>query len=249
MDVPPWLPPRAARHIEQAVTALASALGPDLEAAALVGAAMNPARADRGQAPEVLAITTDGALRDLAPLARALHDPMKAGVRVRVLTRRELQRSCDVFALEIAEWKARHALLHGVEPFAGCESSRADLRRAIETELRGLSRRIRNRVLTALATDATRDDPRAALLAGVDRLVVSAWHALRLAGEAPPAEEPAILRALAARVDAAAAADALVPHLDALRRGAKVDTLAALYALLALVDRAIDHVDSLAVEG
>jgi hypothetical protein len=242
-QVPPWLPPRAARLIAQTVVALAEALGPRLEAAILVGAAMNPARQDRARAPEILAIAAPEALEDLTLLSLRLREFMLQGVRVRALTHDELAGSCDVFALEVADWKDRHRLLHGRDPLPALSVSPAHLRHALETELRGLSRRIRNRVLAGLATDQRRDDPALALGDGVDRLTVVAHHALLLAGEAPPREEAALLSRLAAC--AGADAGPLLEHLARLRSGDHLEPAAALHALLQVVQPATAYIDRL----
>ena len=232
--------------MERTVASLQSVFGAKLEGALLVGAAMSPAHQHRGRAPEIVAVVTDGG-QDLGAVARGLHGPMSEGARLRLLTRRELERSCDVFALEIAEWKARHHLLHGEDVLAGLTVHRADLRRGLETELRGLGRRIKNRVLTGLATDGKRDDPHQAIVDGIDRLVVAAHHSLVLLGASPPPEEPATLRALAAK--AGADAEPLLGHLARLRGGeTRFDALEVLVALLALVEPAIELVDGLAVE-
>jgi hypothetical protein len=243
MTLPSWLPSTTRRLIERTVAALKTTLGADLEAAALVGAAMNPARADRGRAPEIIALAAAPRLVDLGSIARGLHDVMRAGARVRLLSRRELARSCNVFTLEIAEWKARHHPLYGEDVFGTLTWSPADMRRSLETELRGLSRRARNRVLAGVATDGERDDPRRAVADGIDRLLIAAHHALELFGEGPPPEEPALLWALAAR--AGADVEPLQKHLSILRAGnERLDPIPALGALLAVIEPAIAMIDA-----
>jgi hypothetical protein len=239
-----WLPAKTNELLDAAVAGLTRGLGERLGCAALVGNAMNPARQDRARAPEVIAITEgDGAL-DLPALAGELRKPMTRGVRVRLLTMRELDRSRDVFTLELAEWKARHQVLAGREVLADLVLAPADLRRGIEVELRGLSRRIKNRVLTGIATD--RDDPKDAVLAGFDRLLVASFHALALCGAEPPREEAAILTAIGDR--AKAEASRVLPHLAVLRKGeGKLDALAALADLLAFADRVTELVDGMSV--
>lgn len=244
--MPAWLPQRTLRLIDRTVQILVASLKQDLAAAILVGAAMNPARHDRARAPEIVAFTSDTVLEDLAALARPLSEVMSAGVRVRLLTRGELRGSCDVFALEIAEWQARHQRLHGEDLLAGLVVTPRHLRHALETELRGLSRRIRNRVLAGLATE-TRDDPRQAVLDGIDCLVVASHHGLSLLGQAPPAEEAELLRAFAAR--AGADAEPLLRHLAAVRQGATSFAPAAvLAALLQVVHPATELIDKLELE-
>jgi hypothetical protein len=238
-----WLPAATRKLIDQTVAALSGALGEDLEAAALIGNAMNPARGDRARNPEIIALAPAPRLADLAPIARALHDVMVAGARVRLLSRLELHRSCDVFTLEIAEWRARHHLLHGADIFENLTWTPAEMRHSLETELRGISRRIRNRVLAGVATDGARDDPQQAVRDGIDRLLVAAYHALGLLGEEQPAEESAVLRAFAARVGGDA--EPLQRHLTAARTGhALSNPIVALGELLAIVEPAIVMIDA-----
>jgi hypothetical protein len=247
MEAIEWLPSRTNQLIEQAVRSLQQALGDGLDAALLVGTAMNPSRADRARAPEVLAMIGSGVQLDVHALARALHGPMTAGARVRIVTRRELERSCDVFALEIADWKARHRVLLGEDPLSELAVKPAHLRHALETELRGLSRRIRNRLLTGLATDAQRDDPKNAVIAGFDGFVVAAYHALALLGEEPPSDEPAIVRAFVKHLGLGATR--FLGHLEILRKGEqKLDLVEAFGALSELIEPAIELVDAHEVE-
>lgn len=243
---PGWLPPATARLIEDTTQALAGAFGEGLQAAILVGAAMNPARGDRARAPEVLAIVEEAAVAELGPTCQALRRVMSAGARVRLLTQRELERSLDVFALEIAEWKARHRLLRGRDPLPALQVEPAHLRHAIETELRGLGRRIRNRVLSGVAAGPGRDDPRQAVLDGVDRLLVVCYHGLALLGEEPPVEEAPLLRRFAERAGADAAP--LLAELGTLRRApGQSEPLKVLRALQALLGPVTDFVDTLQV--
>ncbi len=242
MESVPWLDAKTNALLGRAVDVLEKTFAKGLESVLLIGTAMNPTRGDRARAPELLVVASQAAVEDLAGLSSALGPIMRDGVRLRVLTPRDLARSRDVFALEITEWKARHRVLAGSDPFEQVKLAPQDLRFGIEMELRGLTRRIRNRVLTGLATK--RDDPREALLAGYDRLLIASFHLLELAGRERPKDEPEILRA----VGELAKADVkpLLGHLTALRSGAgKVDFLAAAAALLAFGEALTEHVDAM----
>lgn len=241
MEDIPWLPKPTNELIARTVSALEAALGSNLCSAVLVGNAMNPARADRARGPEILAIVVPPLA--LTKLAERLHDPMTEGARVRVLTEDELVRSADVFALELAEWKARHRLLAGRDVLKDLTPTRAHLRHGIETELRGLTRRMRNRVLTGLATDSRRDDPFDGVVAGYDRLLVSAYHTLALLGDEPPQNEHGIVRAIATETGAEAAP--FLEKLDALRHGGRFQPVAALEVLLTFAEPLIELVDSM----
>jgi len=238
------LPAASNTLVADAVRALEGALGMELVTAALVGAAMNPSRADRARAPEILAVVSHGDRIHLVELARALTPVMQRGARIRVVTKREIERSLDVFALEIADWKARHRVLSGADMLGELVVAPKDLRHAIEMELRGVVRRLRNRLLAGLATH--RDDPTEAILAGYDRVIVSAFHALTLAGEEAPAGEPAVLERIGAIVKADVAD--FTATLAAIRRAeTRVDPIKAFEALLGFTEKLVEWVDQIEV--
>jgi hypothetical protein len=238
-----WLPAKALSSIDAARAALERCLGDTLESVFIVGAALNPARGDRGQAPELIAIVRADYLSKMATLAEALSGPMKSGVRVRLVTSEELERAADVFALEMAEWKARHRLLHGSDVLAKVTVNPEHLRHSLELELRGLSRRIRNRVLAGIAAGPTRDDPARAVRDGVDRLLVAAHHLLVLADGSAPAEEPALVAALASKlaVDGERFAAVRAAVREGKRPPAPLDALAAVMELSDAASRWIDR--------
>jgi hypothetical protein len=244
VDPAQWLPAKTLAAIEGAKGAIERVLAGQLTALSIVGAALNPARGDRAQAPELLAVVRGDYLGKMGALSEALAPSMRAGVRVRLLTTEEVERAADVFALEFSEWKARHRMLVGADPFAGVTVKRAHLRHAIELEARGLSRRIRNRVLAGLAAGPTRDDPSQAIRDGVDRFLVIAHHALALVGEPLVAEEQAMLDA----VGRCSGADvrALGALLGAVRSGRAIaEPIAALGALITASDGVARWVDGL----
>lgn len=200
--VAPWLPSVTLALVDAGVAGLEATFAERLAAAALVGAAASPVRHDRARAPEILAVVRAVEVEDLSALAARVGKAMRRGLRIRVLTEEELRTSCDVFALEAAEWRDRHVLLAGDDPFTALAIRDADLRRALEQAVRGLGRQLRNRILSAEATDGRRGDVQLALSIALERLVEIAHHALRLAGEDVPAEEDALLEAFARWIDA-----------------------------------------------
>ncbi|MBL8681505.1 MAG: hypothetical protein JNK05_20230 [Myxococcales bacterium] len=238
-----WLPGKTLAAIEKAKSALERVLGDELESAFVVGSALNPARGDRASAPEIIAIVAPGFLRKMRALAEALSEPMRSGVRVRIVTHDELARSADVFALEIAEWKARHRVISGRDVLAKIDVQPAHLRHALELELRGLSRRIRNRVLAGVAAGPTRDDPARAVRDGLDRLLVAAHHVLVLAKKQAPSDEALLVDALGALVGVDAAP--LRAMTKAIREAKQPPApLDALETLSAAVDKAAAWVDA-----
>ena len=81
------------------------------------------------------------ALRALSPAflewrARTPEPPL-------LVSREEWARATDVFPIEITDMQSAHRLLRGADPLAGLSVSRADLRRALESELRGKLLRLR----------------------------------------------------------------------------------------------------------
>ena len=60
-----------------------------------------------------------------------------------VISRAEWARATDVFPLEITDMQSAYRLLRGNDPLAGVQVSRGDLRRALESELRGKLLRLR----------------------------------------------------------------------------------------------------------
>ena len=217
MDPLSWLPQQTISRINAAVNALKDTLGKRARAIVLTGAALNPARHDRGQAPELLVITKGIDLDELRAIAKGLGDAMNSGVRVKILTQDELKNSADVFALEVADYRDRHVLLHGKDPFGEVVVEDADLRRSIEQSIRGLSRRMRNRVLAGVATRGKRGDAQLAVAQGIDRLVVLAHHAIQLSGEDPPRKENKLLAKLCELADVSP--EAILSRLEQLRTG------------------------------
>jgi hypothetical protein len=240
----PWLSRRARRALNDAQRFLERRFGESLRSLVLVGRAAHPTREDHASGPELLAVLDPRAIDDVAALADALRGPIHAGTRVHLSTIDELERSADVCTLELAEWKSRHVLLSGVDPFANVTWRQDDLRRDLERELRSLARELRDRVLAAIASRADRSQADAAVAEGVDRLVIVAHHALCLVDGRAPVDEPAALVALAAKCDADPTP--IVAALASLRAGGAVDDpVATLRALLAVIRPATSFIDRL----
>lgn len=60
-----------------------------------------------------------------------------------LVSREEWARATDVFPIEITDMQSAHRVLRGADPLADLSVSRADLRRALESELRGKLLRLR----------------------------------------------------------------------------------------------------------
>lgn len=60
-----------------------------------------------------------------------------------LVSRTEWERATDVFPIEITDMQAAHRVLRGADPLSGLTVAPADLRRALESELRGKLLRLR----------------------------------------------------------------------------------------------------------
>jgi hypothetical protein len=192
-----WLPDRTRISIEVAVPATVEALAHKLVAVCLIGSAAKPDRSAR-PAPanaELLIVAEDLGPVTLHELAAGLAEPLRAGLQIRTLTRVELAGSVDVQALELAQWRDRHLLLAGSDPFAALHIAPTDLRHEIERALRTLSQRLRNRMLWCIATDQRHLD--SVLREGIELLSMLAHHTLALIGEQPPPDDAGLLERFA----------------------------------------------------
>ncbi|MFO7563328.1 MAG: hypothetical protein R6X02_11855 [Enhygromyxa sp.] len=178
------LPEGSRALIEAAVAAVERALGDQLIAACLIGAAARP---------ELLIVARELSPEALRVLAQALAEPLQAGLQIRTVTDPELRGSVDVHALELAQWRDSNRLLAGRDPFAELEIAAVDLRHEIERALRTLGHRLRNRLLWCLATEQRRLD--ALLRESLERLIGLARQSLRLLGEPTPEDDGAALEA------------------------------------------------------
>ena len=196
-----WLPEATATELKRCAETTRAILGDALRGVVLVGAALHPERPGRARRPELLAVVDYIDAVALRRLAEGIGRWLKKGIRVRTVTVTEIEDGADVYALELAEWKARHLLIEGEEPFADVEPDPAHLRAALEFALRGLARRVRNRVLAGLGTHGKADDPGRAVIDALDRFAVVAHHALELLGHEPPARDAEVIEAFARAID------------------------------------------------
>lgn len=113
-----------------------------------------------------------------------------------VLSRAEWGAATDVFPLEITDMREAYRVLRGPDPLEGVVVARADLRRALERELRGKLLRLRQGYV-ALADDPER---LGAMLSGsLSTMLVLFRGLLALVGRAAP-RDPLELTVAAAQV-------------------------------------------------
>src|SRR5690606_26157028 len=140
----PWVSDSTVERIEAVVQAIERGVGEKLDSVLLVGPLCQPVRRDSAD-PELLVIVSELPVALLGNLGAQLVGAPR--LPLRVLTRRELLRASDVFALELAEYRARHHLLVGSPPFGDLHFTAHELRLAIERALRELSRSLREQAL------------------------------------------------------------------------------------------------------
>ena len=136
------------------------------------------------------------ALRQLSPLARRW---AQAGNSVPlVMAWNEWRRAADAFAIEMADMRDVHEVLHGSDPLAGLEVDRTALRLQAERELRGKLLQLREGMLLAA------DEPEQVgqlLLAALPSFTTYLRAALRLAGRDVPRATEAVIEEGARLVD------------------------------------------------
>ena len=243
-----FLPANDASALAEVLAALQRGLGEKLRSVLLVGAAVPPARhAGRCQL-ELLVVVSDLHVAALSNLARELRGGPRFAVRLQVLTERELLRAADVFTLELADYRARHVLLHGQDPFGTLHYTGAELRGSIEHALRALARRMREGVLSGAIADApAAGDAFALVHGGIELLGQVAPYALGLLGELAPSDENALLTALARR--AQVDASCLLGAVRLIREGNGLVGLGTLADVLEVVEATIALVDTVGADS
>ncbi len=161
------------------------------------------------------------------------------------LTRRQVEKSLDVFPIEWIEIQERHLLLEGEDLVAGLEVPRTNFRLQLEHELRGKHIQLRQRLLAAARHPGTLERT---LRDSASSFATLFRSLLRLRGEEPPVETARVFERVADlfRLDAAGL---LVPHL--LRQSGRAPRRAEIprsyRKFLVEVDRLINAIDELRV--
>jgi hypothetical protein len=109
-----------------------------------------------------------------------------------LIERSEWERADDVFPIEITDMQVAHTLLRGVDPLAGQRVDPADLRRALESELRAKLLRLRQ----TYAAGSADSELLAQVAAGSVSSIATLFRvSLVLAGQPVPESTPACLGA------------------------------------------------------
>lgn len=220
-------------------------LGSEFLAAYLTGSVLTSAFDPRRSRINILLVARaldtgmlDALARAIPATRRAPHfDPL-------FLTRRQIEKSLDVFPIEWIEIQERNLLLEGEDVIAALAVPRTNFRLQLEHELRSKQIQLRQTFLAAAGKPAALER---ALGGSASSFATLFRSLLRLRGEEPPAEAARVYERVADlfRLDAAGL---LVPHMIRSGRVTKRTETAARYRMfLAEIDRLIIAIDELRV--
>jgi hypothetical protein len=222
-----------------------AALGSDFLAAYLTGSVLSAAFDPRRSRVNLLVVarTLDTGMLDrvasaLPATRRAPHfEPL-------FLSRRQMEKSLDVFPIEWIEIQERHLLLEGEDVVATLDVPRTNFRLQLEHELRSKQIQLRQTLLAWPKKHAALEH---ALRASASSFATLFRSLLRLRGEEPPAEAGRVYERTAElfQLDAAAL---LAPHRVRHSGSAKRAEIPARYrSFLTELDRLINAIDELRV--
>ena len=106
----------------------------------------------------------------------------------------ELRSSADVFPIEIEDMREAHILVRGEDPLADVTTTRADLRRELEREIRGKLLQLRTEFAAAAPDGKALGN---LLLESARTFFVLFRATLRLAGKEPPQDTSGLVAAVA----------------------------------------------------
>lgn len=192
------MPKDAKQRVEQFGGAIEAGGGENLVAFCLYGPAV---RRDLPEAERDL--TTLIILRDVSPAAlRPIERPVNEWTRAGnppplIFSDAGWRSATDVFPIEIEDMREAHLLVKGAPPFEGLRTTKDDLRRQLEREVRGKLMRLRSEFVAA----ATDGKALGELLAdSVGTFFVLFRAVLRLVGRTPPQDRVELVQQTAEAV-------------------------------------------------
>jgi hypothetical protein len=186
------------KQIEEFVGRIRKAAGENLQSVILFGSAASGEFHAEFSNVNLLCIVREASYATLTAVAPAVawwtrqkhHVPL-------VLTGEELERSADVFSIELLDMQQRHRVLFGTDVLAGLTVPMHFHRAQLEYELREKTILLRERLLLA-GTDKTRLWE--LLLASLSTFSTLFRHSLIALGEKPPDSKRETIRTLAQRI-------------------------------------------------
>lgn len=194
----------AEKRVEEFAGQLETALGNNLASILLFGSAARGQYRKGKSDINLLILLRDAGSGTIGRAGEAIARWVKSGERAPLLfSEAEWKASADVFPLEIEDMREAHKLIRGTDPLGGVVTTREDVRRQLEREVRGKLLQLR----TEYAAVATNGKALGALLENsLGTFLVLFRATLRLARDAAPPEPEAVVRAaaVAAGLDATA---------------------------------------------
>ncbi len=170
--------------LEALATQLEKALGDDLVAFCLYGPAVRHDTREGDRELTTLLIVRDTTPRRLRPIEAPIADWVKKGNPPPLVFAEDgWQASTDVFPIEIEDMREAHRLIRGRDPFANLATTREDLRRELEREVRGKVLRLRTEFVAAAPRGKALED---VLLDSAGTFFVLFRAVMRLTGHPPP---------------------------------------------------------------
>jgi hypothetical protein len=184
--------------LSQFVDQLRQAAGPNLLSVVLYGSAARQEFDSEFSDVNLLCIVRELASAELAGMAPAISRWVRGGYSAPlVFSRRELERSTDVFAIEMLDIQQHHRILYGEDAFRDLHIPMDRHRAELEHELRTKLLFLRQHYLLALADDKK---VAALMLDSVSNFVTLFRHTLITLGGAPPGTKPEVIQGLAQRL-------------------------------------------------
>jgi len=176
-----------------------TALGPEFLSAYLTGSVLTQGFDARHSHINLLVVSRTLDLDTLTRLVTAIPPPGKPPrIEPLLLSRQQIEHSLDVFPIEWLEIRERHLRLEGEDFIEGLEVSREFLRLQCEHELRGKHIQLRQ---AYLAAHDKADELHRVLRGSASSFATLFRTLLRLRGETPPADNPAVIERLARLYD------------------------------------------------
>jgi hypothetical protein len=182
----------ALKAVEKLTGELEAALGADLVSLLLYGSSARGSAVPNRSDVNLLLIVRDASAEVLHRAAPALNAWARSGHRLPLIhTLAEWQDCSDVFPMEIEDIRDAHHVLAGRDPLEGLATSRTDLRRELEREVRGKLLYLRAGYTAAAGDGVALGE---LLSQALGTLLVFFRAALRLAGRSVPGDSATLIR-------------------------------------------------------
>jgi predicted nucleotidyltransferase len=186
------------KQIDEFVSRLRQAAGENLQSVVVYGSAATGEFHDDFSNVNLLCVLRETSFAKLAALGPAVewwsrkqrHAPL-------VLTREELERSADVFSIELFDMQQRHRVLFGDDPLSGLSIPMHLHRAQLEYELREKLILLRERLLLHAGNERRLWE---LLLGSLSAFATLFRHTLIALGEVAPHSKREVLQALTARI-------------------------------------------------